>query len=286
MLRALTRNFFRLMLSLVVACALAWPGSLQADQAQYFYDELGRLVGVVDGNGDVAVYNYDAVGNLLSIERFGTGSTGIGIFLLAPGSAVVGTDVEIGGFGFSATPTDNQVDFNGTAATVVSAEPAKLVATVPSGATTGPVTVTNTNGTATSPQPFTVLVPPIIVSIDPATVPRGTTTQAIVGGFNLTDATAVTFTEPGITASFFSGATNQDLRINLTVGSGVATGSYAFSVTTPAGTAQSGTVAVAVEPAVPSLGLFKGSVFLPFPAQTPPQGLSQAVSPPVSVAMP
>ena len=120
------------MLCLLVAGVLAWPVSIQADQAQYFYDELGRLVGVVDGNGNVAVYTYDEVGNLLSIERFGMGSTGIGIFLLAPGSAVVGTDVEIGGFGFSATPTDNQVDFNGTAATVVSAEPAKLVATVPS----------------------------------------------------------------------------------------------------------------------------------------------------------
>jgi YD repeat-containing protein len=66
---------------------------MQADQAQYFYDELGRLVGVVDGQGNVAVYNYDAVGNLLSIERFTTAGTGIGIFLLAPDSGIAGQNV-------------------------------------------------------------------------------------------------------------------------------------------------------------------------------------------------
>ena len=38
---------------------------------RYVYDELGRLVAVIDGNGDTAVYAYDAVGNLLSIARHG-----------------------------------------------------------------------------------------------------------------------------------------------------------------------------------------------------------------------
>jgi len=40
-----------------------------SDQAKYFYDELGQLVGVLDGQGDAALYTYDAVGNLLSIDR-------------------------------------------------------------------------------------------------------------------------------------------------------------------------------------------------------------------------
>lgn len=52
---------------LLVATLVAWPAALQADQAQYFYDELGRLVGMVDGQGNMAVYNYDAIGNLVSI---------------------------------------------------------------------------------------------------------------------------------------------------------------------------------------------------------------------------
>jgi YD repeat-containing protein len=48
----------------VVACALVLyalvPTLGVAEQAQYYYDPLGRLVGVVDGQGDVATYNYDA----------------------------------------------------------------------------------------------------------------------------------------------------------------------------------------------------------------------------------
>ena len=54
----------------LVVSILLCPIFAAGDQAQYFYDELGRLVGVVDGQGNAAVYNYDAVGNLLSIQRF------------------------------------------------------------------------------------------------------------------------------------------------------------------------------------------------------------------------
>ena len=45
------------------------PFIVQAAQVQYVYDELGRLVRVINEQGDVATYNYDPVGNLLSIER-------------------------------------------------------------------------------------------------------------------------------------------------------------------------------------------------------------------------
>ena len=36
---------------------------------RYVYDELGRLVAVIDGNGDTAVYAYDAVGNMIKSRR-------------------------------------------------------------------------------------------------------------------------------------------------------------------------------------------------------------------------
>jgi YD repeat-containing protein len=36
----------------------------------YVYDGLGRLIAVVDSNGQGAGYSYDAVGNLLAITRF------------------------------------------------------------------------------------------------------------------------------------------------------------------------------------------------------------------------
>lgn len=270
----------------VIASLLMWPVPLPADQAQYFYDELGRLVGVVDGQGNVAVYNYDEVGNLLSIQRQTAGASGIGIFLLAPDRGLVGAQVQINGFGFSPTPADNQVAFNGTPASVSSATANTLVTLVPSGATSGPVTVTNANGTAMSPRAFTVLVPPIISGIAPDRVPQGATTRAVISGFNLTAATAVTFTQSGLSAGILPGATVQTLTVNITVSTTVPAGSYPFSVTTPGGTAQSGTITVTVTPAVPSFGLGKASAFKPFPAQTAPFGPSFAVTQPTSVQMP
>lgn len=71
----------------VVACALMLcalaPAMGVADQAQYIYDDLGRLSQVIDGQGNVATYNYDAVGNLLSITR-NTGGVGVPTLLIAP----------------------------------------------------------------------------------------------------------------------------------------------------------------------------------------------------------
>ena len=62
---------FRLRLTLVLVLGLVFVGSVcvYADQAQYIYDDFGRLSQVIDGQGNVATYNYDAVGNLLSITR-------------------------------------------------------------------------------------------------------------------------------------------------------------------------------------------------------------------------
>lgn len=59
----------------------------------------------------------------------------------APPKGAVGTDVTINGTGFSATAANNTVKFNGTVATVKSATATQIVATVPTGATTGKVTV-------------------------------------------------------------------------------------------------------------------------------------------------
>ncbi len=286
MVHPFIRNLFRLTQCVLVAALLLWPVSAPGDEAKYFYDELGRLVGVIDGSGNVAVYTYDEVGNLLSIERFTTGTTGIGIFLVTPVSGLVGIDVEIQGFGFSATPTTNQVAFNGTPAIVVSATTESIIATVPDNATTGPVTVTNTNGAATSPQEFTVLVPPIIVGVDPGLVAQGVTTRMDILGFNLADATAVTFAQGGLSATILAGATSQGLPINLSVASTVPADAYTFSVTTPAGVAQSGTTTVTVTPAQPAFVVAPLSVFLPFPAQVAPSGSSMSVAPSVSVEMP
>jgi len=75
-----TKRFEQIIVVLLIGL-LCLPAVPSADTAQYFYDELGRLVGVVGGSGNAAVYVYDEVGNLLRIDRFATGGSGIVIFL-------------------------------------------------------------------------------------------------------------------------------------------------------------------------------------------------------------
>lgn len=142
----------------------------------YVYDELGRLVGVTDPAGETATYKYDAVGNLLSVTR--QGSTQVSIVEFTPNSGVSGTAVTISGTGFSTTPSQNTVKFNGVTAAVTSATATQLVATVPAGASTGTISVTSPSGSATSSSSFVVAAtgnpPPTISSFTPTTGAFGT----------------------------------------------------------------------------------------------------------------
>lgn len=79
-----------------------------------------------------------------------------------PANGPVGTTVVITGTNFSATPTDNMVKFNGTAATVTASSSTSITAAVPAGASTGAITVTVSGNTATSVSNFTVTVSPVI----------------------------------------------------------------------------------------------------------------------------
>jgi YVTN family beta-propeller protein len=66
----------------------------------------------------------------------------LAISSLAPSNGVVGSIIVINGNGFAPDPMDNHVTFNGTAATVESSLPNRLIVTVPPTTTTGDVVVT------------------------------------------------------------------------------------------------------------------------------------------------
>ena len=162
-------------LRLVPTIALLWlvltapTAAAQTGPVQYGYDELGRLVIVADGAGNTAIYNYDAVGNLLSIERIDPGQLGaIAIVKITPTQGKVGSAVSIFGKGFGATPAQNTVSFSGGVATVTSASPTRLRVTVPSTAQDGPITVTAPAGSATSAQSFRVIGLLAITPTDPS----------------------------------------------------------------------------------------------------------------------
>ncbi len=124
----------------------------QGGTARYFYDANGRLSRVLSPTGEAAIYNYDPAGNFTSIQRLGPND--LSIFEFTPATGAAGTTVTIVGTGFLDTIAGNTVRFNGTTATVTAATKTQLTVTVPSGATTGPISITNTNGTVNSAGNF------------------------------------------------------------------------------------------------------------------------------------
>lgn len=146
-----------------------------AGDISYVYDNLGRLLAVIDPASDTAVYGYDVVGNLTGITR--QTSATLAIFQFTPSSGPVGTPVTIYGTGFSATPASNTVKFNGTTTTVLTASTTVLTTTVPAGATTGTISVTVAAVTATSAASFTVGTgaAPTLSSFSPAVAGYGAT---------------------------------------------------------------------------------------------------------------
>lgn len=152
----------------------------------------------------------------------------------SPGSGKVGTAVTITGANFTGATA---VRFNGTNAstfTVLSAT--QISATVPSGATSGTISVTTPGGMATSGSSFTVVLPPAISSFTPSSGRVGT--AVTITGSNFTGATQVTFN--GVSAPFTvlssttivtgvpTGASTG--RIRVTTAGGTATSSSNFSV--------------------------------------------------------
>src|SRR5439155_8918541 len=102
-----------------------------------------------------------------------------------PTTGLMGASVTISGTNFSGVTA---VQFNGISATFTVNSATAIQATVPAGATTGPITVTTPGGTAIGSTAFTIL-PPSITSFTPTSGPVGT--SVTISGTNFTGAMGV-----------------------------------------------------------------------------------------------
>jgi hypothetical protein len=153
----------------------------------------------------------------LDVESAVVTTPAIGSF--APGNGTVGTSVDIRGVNFTGATS---VSFNGVPASFTVDSDQEIHATVPAGATTGPISVTTPSGTGTSNLSFSVT--PVISSFTPTCGPVGTSVDILGSGF--TGALEVTF--GGTDASF---TVDSDSEIHAT-----APAWGAISVSTPSGT--------------------------------------------------
>ncbi|HJQ97481.1 MAG TPA: IPT/TIG domain-containing protein [Candidatus Polarisedimenticolaceae bacterium] len=230
----------------------------------YIYDENGRLVAVIDqsapASSNVAVYNYDAVGNLVSIER--RASSVVSVLRFSPTCAPAGASLTISGTGFSNTAGQNRVTFGSGATAYASAANAfELTVAVPSNAS-GAVTVTNTaTGLSGSSAPRTFAVGcsgPHLASVSPTTGPAGTAVVLMGTGFDaLPTNDVVTFngTPAPITAVTAT-------RIDAVVPAAAASGRV--HVTTPFGTTPE-LVDLTVPPGNLGTADLAPTVWIPFP---------------------
>jgi hypothetical protein len=123
-----------------------------------------------------------------------------GAVLFNPQSGPVGTTVTITGVGFQDDSVVTGVEFNGTPAAFAVKSDNQLRATVPAGATTGTISVTDDEGTFTTLTDFTVSSgePPVVAAFAPTSGPAGG--RVTITGTNFTGATAVSLN--GRPASF------------------------------------------------------------------------------------
>jgi uncharacterized repeat protein (TIGR03803 family) len=178
-------------------------------------DTSGNLDGAASAGG---LYGF---GTLYSI------SVGLSPFVkTSVGNGIVGTEVMIYGSNF--VPATS-VSFNGTPAAFTALSSTVISTAVPSGATTGYISVGGTaDGTLKSNLAFKVT--PQLKQFSPTSGPVGT--QVTIGGVSLTQTASVTF--GGVKATF---TVDSDNQITATVPSTAKTGKV--SITTSGGTVTS-----------------------------------------------
>lgn len=166
---------------------------------------------------------------------------------LAPNSGAIGSVVTIAGANFGPAQGTGSVKFNTTVATVTSWSSTSIVATVPTGATTGNVVVTAAGGVASNGVTFTVTAAPAITTVTPAAgggfgssfTITGTNFGATQGNGNVTlntvPAVVTSWSATSIVAQVPAGVTTGNVVV--TAAGGISSNGVRFKVLNPGGLA-------------------------------------------------
>lgn len=191
------------------------------DAIQYIYDDLNRLIGVVDQQGNAATYTYDATGNILKIERFTISHAPPQIAALVPAEAEAGREVAVAISGQNLlTVRRLTIDNSGILARFLGATPEAVSAVfaIAPTAPLGPATVTVTTAFGAATTVFTIVPPaPVLARLDPSQGALGAPITLEGDGFlSAAGPTAVTFAASDgerITAPLTSPTTNTRLTV-------------------------------------------------------------------------
>lgn len=226
----------------LLCCMFLACGVGHAQSTHYVYDANGRVVAVTANNGTSVQYGYNTLGQAGQVGA-PLSSGQLAIFSFMPTHGAAGTQVTLEGQGFSSTLANNSVSFNGTPTTVLSATATQLVTSVPTGATTGPISVTVGTQTATSTSAFVVddgSLPPTITQVSPLIVAAGGTVT--VAGTHLDPLPGQTTVALGAAQS--SLATTSDTQLQFAVPGNASSGPV--FVQTPYGQAISSSTVLVV----------------------------------------
>jgi|GEM_PF-3399069 len=192
--------------------ALCSFSSLAISQTSQPVDRAAALLGVASATATAPTHGGNSIALLKpTISSF------------SPDHGPVGTSVTINGTNFAATVTNNNVTFNGVNSSPLSGPgTTKIVAPVPTGATTGPISVVTSGGTATTSASFRITPPPpTITSFSPGAGAPGSTIT--ITGTNFS-------TNPAYDGVYFADPSGGTLDIQATV---TAATSTTLTVTVP-----------------------------------------------------
>ncbi len=208
--------------------------------AAFFVQSSGTILTQVPAGATTGLISVSSPsGPILSAAPFVISLPTPVIMTFAPTTGASGTPVNISGQNFSNVVS---VTFNGVAdPSFVVNGATSIVATVPQGATTGPIVVTTSIGADTSTLPFVIVALPVpeIISFSPGSGIAGQTTVSIQGRnfLNPQPITGLTFNGVSVTvggiisdteieAEVPSGATTGPIRITSALGSATSTTNF------------------------------------------------------------